>query len=269
MNKNRRTIRTLVVLLLVMIFSLSIAACGNEHEHYEAEKKHINERLLECTGKGLTEKEVNSKLAEFHSIEEMYGGKLISIGPAVAPHFRLLRTDVFFTPTKNTRYDIEVLEKNEDGIYIGLKLTAYDIEPEETSAPVDSTSAEILGLPINEIVGTYQESETLQAILKGKDEEEEGRVIKEEEFVFAYVITAIDDKKILIEFGGVKLGEGIYDPVSCSCDFIVAPEFYESMHATSTGDKTMRITFSEVDGNIQFELIAVGSEGEPTIAVKV
>lgn len=66
-----------------------------------------------------------------------------------------------------------------------------------------------------------------------------------------------------------KVNEGIYDPVSCSCDFVVAPEFYESMHATSTGDKTMRLVFSKVDGIIQFEQTVVGSEGEPTIAYKV
>ena len=207
-----------------------------------------------------------NSVAKIDKINDDYSGMTDDDGNVI-PEF-IIVTPGEHTVTDNTRYDITTLPKDESGYYKGIEITVYEIDP-ETSERVETTSEEVPVLPINEIVGTYQDSETIQAIMKGEDEDEEGRVIKEEEFLFTYVITAVDDNKIIIEFGGVKLGEGIYDPVSCSCDFVVAPEFYESMHATSTGDKTMRLVFSKVDGIIQFEQTVVGSEGEPTIAYKV
>lgn len=271
MNTNRRMIRKLVVLLLITLLSLSIAACctsGKAGEEYEYCRTKINSKLVACTGEGYNKRGLANVLAEFDKIEEEWGGKELEKGYPSAPHF-ILEVPENYKSTENTRYNVEVLKENKDGFYQGLKVTAYEIEPEETSESAESTSEELPVLTIDEIVGTYQTVSTIETRMKGRDEDEEWRVIDETEVTFSYVISAVDDNTILLEFGGVKLGEGIYDPFSCTCDFKVDPEFYEAMHVTPSDDKTMRIIFSKVDGRIQFEQIVVGSDGEPSIAYKV
>ena len=228
----------------------------------------INAEIETCTGTGFYRRGMADRVAAFDEIVEYYSGKKDLYGNII-PEF-MLRTPGKHTVTENTRYDIVTLPKNEIGYYTGIEIIVYEIDSQESETGISESSSEVLSvLPIDEIVGTYQMPSTIETRMKGKDEDEEWRVIDETEVTFTYVITAVDDKNILIQLGEVKFGEGLYDPVSCTCEFKVAPEFYEALNATSTDDKTMRLVFSKVDGKIQFEQTTVGGEDEPSIAYKV
>lgn len=307
MKNNRQLVICFCAMILVIVFPLMITACGpmgpddleawiDGHEHdkedheYNYMRREINYLLACCTGEGFLKKGLAVSLMKFDDIENKYGGQVLQEGYPPAPHF-VLEVPENYKSTENTRYNIELLEKDKQDFYKGLKVTAYEIEPEKTNSsdvggwsdndingsnPTGETTGAISGLSIDEITGTYPVYTTLETRMRGKDEDEDWRVIDEQEVMFTFVITALDANTIRIEMDGLKCGEGFYDPVSCSCEFKLAQEWREAWAEVSsnstdilTDDRIRRITFSKVDGDIQFTMITVGEEDkEPTVGIK-
>lgn len=168
MNNKRHLVKTFCALILAIILPLMIPACSGEqaYDDYRARMTEINGIFSQCQGKGLTRKELAGRLALFDDVEEKYGGKDLSKG-YFAPHF-ILESPENYEATENTRYDIEVLDKDKDGFIKGIKVTPYEIDVHaETDAT--NTSEETAAETTKAAMSTDQFSKQLDGWWKTED----------------------------------------------------------------------------------------------------
>ena len=132
MNRKFPKITTLVFFLFVITF---LVACvdGDRVVH------DVNDQIKACTGKMLTLEEVEEKKKDLKYVIEHYKGKNIARDkggyiwnwPAELECYEPEDYEI----TENTRFDIKVLEKDEEtDIYKGIKIIAYEIDPSSENA---------------------------------------------------------------------------------------------------------------------------------------
>ena len=254
-----------VVLLIIGLIIVTGCTAPTEGERRQAtlevnrEKLHL--ALEACTGTCLTREELAQLVYNYEKVQEKWSGAGFSDYEFKIPELQLV-TPGEHKHDENTRYEITILGKDENGFETGLKVSVM----EDTSA---CKFEEPEGLPVEEIVGTYVDEETVSVYMKGKDEDEDWQEIDTAEIAYKFTVTALEGNMIRIEVGGVKFGEGVYDPLTGVCEFKAAPDIYEALH-TEPKDVTERFTFSKHDGQVQFELITVGQEdAKPTVVFKV
>lgn len=246
-------IKYLMVITLIIGTLLFTACDSDEHAGYVVDT--INLEIEACTGTCLTREELAQLVYNYEKVQENHSGKEIEDGLHV-PDLKLE------TPGKHehddkTRYQITTLEKDKSDIYTGIKVSVMD----DTSACniEEPEVQEIVGLPVEEIVGTYVVKADVTVSAKDKDDKAgEGTEIGSTEMEFTYIIAVVDGNKISIETQGIKAAEGVYNPTTGICDF------------KTSQDRTERFTFSKQDGQVQFKSIQLGKEDAvPAIGIKI
>lgn len=146
--------------------------------------------------------------------------------------------------------------------------SACKIEQPE-SQPTPETTQTAAGLPVEEIVGTYEAKTTITVNMKGKDEDEDWREIDSEEVAFTYTVSQVEGNTIRLAISDVTYAEGPYDPATGICETTIAPDSYAAFKQEPKAEP-VRITFSKQDGTIRFESLVLGKEDAvPGIATKV
>ena len=231
------------------------------NEKFKEYCEYYNSSMEACTGTCLTREEM---------AQLVYNYEKVQIKAKEDNVFDLkLETPGEHKHDEKTRYQITTLETNSDGVYNGLKVELIkdtssckieEPEPQQT----EETAQEEAGLPVKEIVGTYDYISKFE--IKDHDT---GEVVSSTEFTFKFTVDALEGNEIAIKMEGYRFGEGVYDPETGICDVKAAPEFFEAIHAEPE-DKTARFTFSKKDGQVQFERIWLETEGaNPEIGIKV
>ena len=103
----------------------------------------MNERIRACCG---YQKEITSSyvvdgyLCEFSDLQKKYSGALmceIDEKKYYYPRFVAKREDRDYPVTENTRYRMEPLGKDANGVYLGIKVTAYENEKDAKIAEIN------------------------------------------------------------------------------------------------------------------------------------
>jgi hypothetical protein len=265
--KRNNIVRAILTSLAIILFAVMAMGSKNfsegtkkwdkKAEEYEEYCEYINNMITGCTGTCLTREEMAQQVYNFEIVQRNDVFDLLLDTPGEHEH------------DEKTRYKITTLGTNSDGVYLGIKVEVMDDtsackieepEPQQT----EETAQEEAGLPVKEIVGTYDYISKFE--IKDHDT---GEVVSSTEFTFKFTVDALEGNEIAIKMEGYRFGEGVYDPETGICDVKAAPEFFEAMHAEPE-DKTARFTFSKKDGQVQFERIWLETEGaNPEIGIKV
>ena len=163
MKNKRQLVVSFCALILAIILPLTIIACNGrteDEDNFNTTQFFINEDLDRCKGKGLTRKQLAGRIAIFDEIEDKYGGKEIVKGFPSAPHF-ILESPKDYISTENTRYDIKVLDENENGFIKGIKVIPYEID-----APAESEATGITEETSTELTSGTTETEPDDAAVK-------------------------------------------------------------------------------------------------------
>ncbi|MBR2842181.1 MAG: hypothetical protein IKF06_02765 [Lachnospiraceae bacterium] len=262
-------------LLILLIFGeLLFSACINHNEPPSNEIKgysrkyelieDLNQELKMLICGCLDDKEMGQMIYEFEEIEKKWEGEEGEDGYKI-PDLILVADDIS-EYDDNTRYHISVLEKDDDGLYKGIKISKME---DTSGCKIDKPEDTAVGLPAKEIEGAYTCASVLKVNMKGKDEDEPWTEIYSEEFTFTYNVSAVDEKTLRIDIETTKFGEGPYDPATGICEFKIAPEFYEAMPNAKNDGLTRRFTFSRKGDKIQLEGIVVGNEDDDSVTVGI
>lgn len=281
----KRIIKSLSIVLIVFGIFFTLTGCDNSPEaQQKAFEDEMNEKyktlyfaLKACTGTCLKREEMAQLVYDYEKVQERYSGQTVDAHKHITyPELQLI------TPGKhehdeNTRYEITLLDTDENGFHKGLEVKVMSdtsgckIEEPEPQLPTETTETTetVSGLPAKDIAGSYTAASLLKVNMKGKDEDEPWTEIYSEEFTVTYNISAVDEKTVRIDIETTKFGEGPYDPATGICEFKIAPEFYEAMPNAKHDDFIRRVTFSRKGDKIQFEMIVVSQdEDSVTIGIK-
>ena len=278
-----KKIMKFISVIFLTILMLVLPACSNDFDEYEREdKERIESRkdslhfaLEACTGTCLKREEMAQLVHNFDKVQNDYGGARIT-NTVYFPELQLV-TPGEHEHDENTRYEITLLKKNEEGFDTGLKVSVMSdtsgckIEESEPQQPTETTetTGTVSGLSAKDIAGSYTAASLLKVNMKGKDEDEPWTEIYSEEFTVTYNVSAVDEKTLRIDLETTKFGEGPYDPATGICEFKIAPEFYEAMPNAKHDDFIRRAAFSRKGDKIQFEMIVVGQDDDSvTIGIK-
>ena len=281
----KRMIKSLSIILIVFGMLFTLTGCDNSPEaQQKAFEDEMNEKgkalhlaLMKCTGTCLKREEMAQLVYDYEKVQERYSGKTADVYKHIMyPELQLI------TPGKhehdeNTRYEITLLDTDENGFCTGLEVKVMsdtsgckieEPEPQDQTETTETTET-VSGLPAKDIAGSYTAASLLKVNMKGKDEDEPWTEIYSEEFTVTYNVSAVDEKTLRIDLETIKFGEGPYDPATGICEFKVAPEFYEVFTTAKKDDNTQRFTFSRKGDKIQFEMIVVGQDDDSvTIGIK-
>lgn len=255
--KRNKIVRVILTSLAIILFACMAMGSNFSEKNKEWDNKlkndekfkdycvYINSSVEACTGTCLTREEM---------AQLVYNYEKVQINAKEEEVFDLqLQTPGEHKHDEKTRYSITTLETNEYGVYKGLKVSVMD--------DVSACKIEEAGLPVKEIIGTYE------IVSEVKIQSGDSEFVQE--LTWTFNVDAVEGNTIAIKMEGVRFGEGLYDPASGVCEVKIAPEWFEAMH-TEPRDGTERFTFSKQDGKIQFEMIELGKEDAvPGIAYKV
>lgn len=137
MNKDTR-IKSIVFILMIISCAVLLISCGepSKRDDLKSRVNKMNDYIYDrcCGGVNITESEMKLSLNNFYEIQKKYSGKLFYTEgdqKYYYPKFVCVREDINYTVTKNTRYDILMLDKDENGVYTGIKISAYEDEADQ------------------------------------------------------------------------------------------------------------------------------------------
>lgn len=141
--KNHKLIRNICLCFVIVLYAgMAMATLSISGTEYDKPLNYntINYQIEECVGYNLTEENMNRLVDKFKELRRDYGDREYEYnGKKYDPPMKL-EMDNNYNVTENTRYNIETLPKLH-GVYKGIKVVAYEIDPEETDGSIDGSDS--------------------------------------------------------------------------------------------------------------------------------